>query len=254
MAPADVSSPDATSSAASPQVIAMHGWAGDSRQWQPLASQLEARGWRWCGGERGYGDHPPEPPRWREGAGRKVVIAHSLGPHLLPAEVWAAAGAVVLLASFGRFLPLGAAGRRLRTALAGMEAALADTASARAMLRSFLSEAAAPEPLSALSSGPANGPLGPLQLERLRADLALLEQTEGLPAGFPDRVPVLLVEAGEDRIVAPEARALLRQALPRATHLPLPDAGHALLSAPLLEPLLAWLDTGRSAPPPPGPR
>ncbi|MEB3157316.1 MAG: alpha/beta hydrolase [Cyanobacteriota bacterium] len=249
MAPADVSPP----AAASPQVIAMHGWAGDSRQWRLLAAPLEARGWRWCGGERGYGDQPPEPPRWR-GPGRKVVIAHSLGPHLLPAEVWAAADAVVLLASFGRFLPAGVAGRRLRAALAGMDAALADTASARAMLRSFLAEAAAPDPPSALPSGPADGPLGPLQLERLRADLALLERTEGLPPGFPDGVPVLLVEAGEDRIVAPEARALLRQALPRATHLPLPGAGHALLTAPLVEPLLAWLDTGRLAPPTPGPR
>ncbi len=247
MAPADVSPP----AEPSPQVIAMHGWAGDSRQWQPLATQLEARGWRWRGGERGYGDQSPAPPRW-QGAGRKVVIAHSLGPHLLPAEVWEGADAVVLLASFGRFLPRGAAGRRLRAALVGMDAALADTASARAMLRGFLSEAAAPDPPSALPSGPADGPLAPPQLERLRADLALLERTEGLPTGFPADVPVLVVEAGEDRIVAPEARALLREALPRATHLPLPGAGHALLTAPLLEPLLTWLATGRLAAQTPG--
>lgn len=247
MAPADVSPP----AASSPQVIAMHGWAGDGRQWQPLATALAACGWRWHSGERGYGDQLPQPPRWRE-AGRKVVIAHSLGPHLLPAEVWAAADAVVLLASFGRFLPEGAAGRRLRTALAGMDAALADTATARAMLRAFLNEAAAPDPPSALPSGPADGPLASPQLERLRADLALLERTEGLPPGFPTDVPVLLVEAGEDRIVAPEARALLREALPRASHLLLPGAGHALLTAPLLEPLLAWLDTGRLAAQTPG--
>lgn len=246
MALADVSRP--CPAEPTPRVIAMHGWAGDSRQWQPLAAAFAERGWDWRSGERGYGAPPPRAPRW-EGEGRKVVIAHSLGPHLLPAEVWAAADAVVLLASFGRFVPPGAAGRRLRAALEGMAAALEERDAARAMLRRFLREAVAPDPIEALVTGPEEGPLEPPQLERLRADLELLERTEGLPEGFPGGVPVLIVEAGEDRIVAPEARALLREALPEATHLLLPGAGHALLTAPLLEPLLAWLATGRLSPP-----
>ena len=246
MAPADVSRPRAA--APTPQVIAMHGWAGDSRQWQPLAAAFEERGWHWRSGERGYGARAPQAPGW-QGEGRKVVIAHSLGPHLLPAEVWAEADAVVLLASFGRFVPPGAAGRRLRAGLAGMAAALEEATTARAMLQSFLGEAAAPDPVEALPVGPAEGPLAPPQLARLRADLELLERTEGLPRGFPMGVPVLLVEAGADRIVTPDARALLRQALPRATCLSLPGAGHALLTAPLAEPLFAWLATGRLDPP-----
>ena len=242
MAPADASPPGPVEP--TPQVIAMHGWAGDSRQWSPLAAQLEERGWHWHSGERGYGASPPHQPRWRA-EGRKVVIAHSLGPHLLPAEVFAEADAVVLLASFGRFVPPGATGRRLRAALAGMAAALHDADAARAMLHRFLSEAVAPDPIEALAPGPAEGPLAAPQLERLRHDLELLEHTEGLPAACPKGVPVLIVEAGEDRIVAPEARALLREALPHADHLPLPGAGHALLTAPLLEPLLDWLLSGR---------
>jgi pimeloyl-[acyl-carrier protein] methyl ester esterase len=245
MAPADLPRPrpgDAT-----PQVIAMHGWAGDSLHWQRLAAPFEERGWRWRCGERGYGARPPHEPRW-QGEGRKVVIAHSLGPHLLPAAVWAAADAVVLLASFGRFVPPGPRGRRLRTALEGMAAALAEREAARAMLRRFQSEAVAPDPIEALVSGPAEGPLGPPQLERLRADLRVLERTTGLPEAVPAERPVLIVEAGDDRIVAPEARALLREALPHATHLLLPGAGHALLTAPLLEPLLAWLASGRLPP------
>jgi pimeloyl-[acyl-carrier protein] methyl ester esterase len=246
MALADVSRP--RSAEPNPQVIAMHGWAGDSRQWQPLAAAFEERGWRWRSGERGYGTAPPQVPRW-QAEGRKVVIAHSLGPHLLPAEVLAEADAVVLLASFGRFVPPGAAGRRLRAALEGMAAALHEADAARPMLHRFLSEAVAPDPIEALAPGPAEGPLAAPQLERLRADLRLLERTEGLPAAFPKGVPVLIVEAGEDRIVAPEARALLREALPQADHLPLPGAGHALLTAPLLEPLLAWLLSGCLSPP-----
>ena len=246
MAPADVSPPGSVE--ATPQVIAMHGWAGESQQWHPLAAELEGRGWRWQSGERGYGASPPHQPRWRE-EGRKVVIAHSLGAHLLPAEVLAEADAVVLLASFGRFVPPGVAGRRLRAALAGMAAALHDADAARAMLRRFLSEAVAPDPIEALTPGPAEGPLEPPHLERLRHDLELLERSAGLPAAFPSGVPVLIVEAGADRIVAPEARALLREALPRADHLLLPGAGHALLTVPLLEPLQAWIARIRLSPP-----
>jgi pimeloyl-[acyl-carrier protein] methyl ester esterase len=246
MAPADIPQPR-PAAPTFPQVIAMHGWASDARQWQPLEAIAQARGWAWQSGERGYGARRPHQPRWRE-EGRRVVIAHSLGPHLLPAEVLASADAVVLLASFARFLPAGKAGRRLRTALQGMAAALTDPSEARAMLRRFLIEAAAPDPLEAMAPGPADDPLAPEALERLRDDLRLLERTAGLPEAFPTGVPVLIVEAGADRIVAPEARALLRDALPHAACLPLAGAGHALLRAPLLEPLLAWLQDGRLSP------
>lgn len=234
--------------ASPPQVIAMHGWGSDARQWQPLEALARGRGWGWQSGERGYGVRAPHQPRWREG-GRRLVIAHSLGPHLLPAEVLAAADAVVLLASFGRFVPPGPAGRRLRAALGGMAAALGEAAAARAMLHRFLRQAAAPEPIEAMAPGPADGPLEPEGLERLRSDLRLLERTAGLPEAFPTSVPVWIVEAGDDRIVAPEARALLRAALPRAEALTLPGVGHALLGAPLREPLLAWLESAPGAPP-----
>jgi pimeloyl-[acyl-carrier protein] methyl ester esterase len=222
----------------------MHGWAGDGSQWAPWQDVARQRGWRWQSGERGYGARTPLRPAWREG-GQRWLIAHSLGPHLLPAEVLAGADAVVLLASFGRFVPPGQAGRRLRGALAGMAAALDEAERARAMLHRFLVEAAAPDPMEAMAPGPADGPLEVEGLERLRTDLHQLEHTTGLPEAFPSAVPVLIVEAGDDRIVVPEARALLREALPEAERLTLPGAGHALLRAPLLEPVLAWLGERR---------
>jgi pimeloyl-[acyl-carrier protein] methyl ester esterase len=155
--------------------------------------------------------------------------------------VLAEAEAVILLASFGRFVPPGKGGRALQTALEGMAAALADPIDASAMLRRFLIKAAAPDPIDAMGPGPADAPLRPAGLERLRNDLRLLAATQGLPKAFPAEVPVLIVEAGDDQIVVPEARALLREALPDATVLALPGAGHALLRAPILEPVLTWI-------------
>jgi pimeloyl-[acyl-carrier protein] methyl ester esterase len=231
-----------------PQVIAMHGWAGTAASWKPWQLAAEARGWRWRSGERGYGSAPPSWPAW-DAAGLRVLVSHSMGVHLLPSELLAAAERVVLLAGFGRFVPPGRDGRPVRAALAAMGAALAEgpdpieTAQrAQALLRTFLAEAAAPDPPGALPCGPADQPVGPVARQLLRHDLALLEASTDLPAAFPDQVPVLLVEAGEDRIVGPAVRELLRQRLPAAERILLPSAGHAFLSSPPQAAVLQWVE------------
>ena len=109
------------------------------------------------------------------------------------------------------------------------------------MLHRFLRQAAAPDPIELSPPGPAEGPLGLEQRQRLRDDLQLLQHTAGLPAGFPRAAPVLVVEAAEDRIVAPEARQLLRQQLAGAEWVTIPGAGHSLLRAPVLPLVLEWL-------------
>jgi pimeloyl-[acyl-carrier protein] methyl ester esterase len=227
-------------------VIAMHGWSGEASHWNPWCDAFACRGWRWQSGERGYGAARALTPRWQDG-GRRVVIAHSMGPHLLPAAVLADADAVVLLASFGRFVPPGAPGRRLRSALQQMAHQLATPDDARVMLHSFLREAAAPESAELLPPGPADGPLGTLQRQRLRHDLELLGRTSGLPEGFPDGIPVLVVEAAQDRIVVPEARQLLRRDLETRRHplrwLTLEGAGHCLLQPGLVEEVMGWLQS-----------
>jgi len=219
----------------------MHGWCGEASHWQPWCHQFAAHRWHWQSGERGYGSAAAQIPDWLERGGRRVVIGHSLGPHLLPQELLAQAEAVVLLAGFGRFVPPGPQGERLSQALATMADQLNDCEAARAMLRRFLRKAAAPDPIELSPPGPAEGPLGPEQRQRLRDDLQMLHDTAGLPAGFPLAGPVLVVEAAEDRIVAPEARKLLRQELAGAEWLTIPGAGHSLLSAPVLTLVLEWL-------------
>jgi pimeloyl-[acyl-carrier protein] methyl ester esterase len=224
------------------QLLAMHGWAGDSRGWESFRAHARRRGWIWTAADRGYGPSPPLPPRWSGAARRRVLIVHSLGPHLLSAEVLAAADAVVLLASFGRFLPPGRAGRRLQVALAGMAEALAGPR-AETMLKAFLSEAAAPKSLSQLPWTILDAPLHGAGRDRLQGDLALLGRTAGLPPALPAAVPCLIVEAGADRIVIPEARTLLRQERPDATVIHYPDAGHCLLGSPVVQDLMAWIDS-----------
>jgi pimeloyl-[acyl-carrier protein] methyl ester esterase len=222
-------------------LLAMHGWAGDGRSWSLFAAAAAEQGWGCLAVERGYGGQPLCEPAWR-GPGPRVLITHSLGLHLLPAEVLAAAEAVVLLASFGRFVPEGASGRRLRTALAGMRSALTGSpAQATAMLRTFLGEATAPVPMEALPCTILDQPLQPEGQARLLADLELLEASTGLPEAFPRRAPCLIVAAGADRIVTPEASAALRESLPRADHLLMQGAGHALLATPVVPMVMGWI-------------
>jgi len=223
------------------QLIAMHGWAGDAQGWEPFHSAWSARGWTWQCGERGYGGQAPRPVAWQSGQGLKLVIAHSLGPHLLPASVLAQADAVVLLASFGAFLPGGASGRRLRSAVAAMASQLAGP-EASAMLQTFMERAAAPQPSSLLPPGIAAAPIAAFGRQRLAEDLDLLAATAGLPPGFPLQARVLIVEGGEDQIVNPQARHQLRNLLPAADNLVLAGVGHCLLSPALVPTVCGWIE------------
>ena len=223
------------------QLIAMHGWAGDAQGWEPFHSAWSARGWAWQGGERGYGGQAPRPVAWRSNQGLKLVIAHSLGPHLLPAAVLAQADAVVLLASFGRFVPEGPSGRRLRSALAAMASQLAGP-EASTMLQTFMERAAAPQPASLLPPGIANSPLAASGRQLLAEDLNMLAATAGLPPGFPLQARVLIVEGSEDQIVSPQSRQQLRNLLPAADTLVLAGVGHCLLSPALVPTVCGWIE------------
>ena len=228
-----------------PQAIAMHGWGRDARTWEPWQGATASLGWRWQTGERGYGRFSPRVPAWSEhGSGtRRLVIGRSLGPHMVPADVFREADTVVLLASFATFVPPGREGRRTRAALDGMAASLKDETRARAMLEVFTARVAEPQSPDLLPPGPLDGSLSEDNRSRLREDLDLLARCDGLPSGFPRGARVLIVEAEEDRIVEREARAMLREALPEADVITLPGVGHALLAGDVIGRVVAWVES-----------
>ena len=177
---------------------------------------------------------------------RRVVIAHSLGPHLLPDAVLAQATDVVLLASFSRFVPEGPKGRALKTGLKSMRRCLGSDAEAE-MLTTFLRRAAAPSPPDGLPRGPIQEGLSIEGRQRLSDDLDRLIASAELPVGLQDTTRVLVVEAAQDAIVVPAARQELRDALQTrlqhpAEHWCLSGSGHALLVPDLLIRIQRWLD------------
>jgi pimeloyl-[acyl-carrier protein] methyl ester esterase len=164
---------------------------------------------------------------------------------MVPADVFRKADVVVLLVSFATFVPPGREGRRTRAALAGMAACLEDGTRARAMLEVFTARVAEPQSPDLLPPGPLDGSLSEDNRSRLREDLDLLARCDGLPSGFPRGARVLIVEAEEDRIVEPEARALLRKALPEADVITLPGVGHALLAGEVIDRVMEWVEAHR---------
>ena len=238
------------------QVIAMHGWSGDSTAWAPWERHFSHRGWLWQSGERGYGNRQSCNPIWVEPSSdettplmalqRRVVIAHSLGAHLLDPCVLCQATDVVLLASFGRFVPQGPAGRALRTGLRGMLKAIGGPSEAT-MLRTFLKRAAQPADVRCLPPGPGQKGLSKRGRNYLKSDLECLIGTSCLPAGLPKTARVLVVDGMDDAIVAPAASREHLHAL--TSHLQdapeqwqLWGVGHALLVPDLLVRVQQWLD------------
>lgn len=229
------------------ELLAMHGWGGDSRAWAPWAAEASQRGWQLRTGERGYGALPPEQPAWDGQSRHRIVMGHSLGAHLVEPQLWAGATAVVLLASFAAFVPEGRAGRPLRTALAGMASQLR-AGNGEAMLRQFLEQVASPFPPERLPQGPLEHGLSSVGAERLLADLERLAATsdlpEGLQGGAARQLPVLIVEAADDQIVCAASREQLKARLPEATVITLPRAGHGLLGAGVHTAVLNWIADG----------
>ena len=135
------------------QVLAVHGWAGHAAQWTSWRRLMEQRHWPMQAMERGYGTSTPTLPSWTDAAGPRVLIAHSLGLHVLPAPLLQEATALVLLGCFTAFVPEGRKGRATQAGLKGMRAALG-TEAEKTMLERFFQRAIQPLSPSACPPSP----------------------------------------------------------------------------------------------------
>ena len=218
----------------------MHGWGSDQRNWDAFEPHCQQRGWQLQRLDRGYGRFPEQSASWLP-QGRRALLVSSLGSQLVPSELLQQAEAVVLLASFGRFVPKGAAGRPLQQTLRLMDERLG-AGDLLGLFADFRVKVAEPQPVEYLPPGIEDGPVSDLGMQRLRQDLELLGCCDGLPEAFPKPAAVLIVEAMADTIVHPKSRAALRQELPEAELMELAGIGHGLLSPGLCEQVLGWLD------------
>ncbi len=233
------------------EVIAMHGWSGDSNAWSEWATYFENNGWDWKSGERGYGDLPPSQPLWNTESEAKqsqsrAVIAHSLGPHLITPGILKEATHIVLLCSFSSFFPRQQNNRALKQGIQGMRERLG-TAKEITMLQNFLQKAYRPLPSNAVPPSPITKGLSLEGRERLKNDLELLINTSGLPDGIPTKAKVLVIDGLEDAIIPQGAKNVLIEDLTKHLQTPpnhwvIPECGHSLLVPGLIEKVEGWLD------------
>ena len=233
------------------EIISMHGWGSDSSSWKQWKEYFLRHGWQWQSGERGYGGLPSESPTWQNSLhdpcnAKRVVIAHSLGPHLIQKEVHQHATHLVLLASFSSFAPKVNKSRSLPTALEGMQRLLGSNDEQK-MLNNFLLKASFPLSTNCLPPGPIQKGLTHQGRQRLKEDLDLLIQTSQLPTGICTNANVLIVNAEEDAIVTSAAKKKLLEDLAMVQKTPpaeweIKGAGHSLISPGLIKKIYNWLE------------
>ncbi|WP_269621811.1 alpha/beta hydrolase [Prochlorococcus marinus] len=232
------------------QIIAMHGWCGDSTFWENWEDHFKLNGWQWRNSERGYGHLTPSEPFWMVNAQenhltKKVIFCHSLGIHLISSKVLKEASHIVLLNSFSRFIPKGRESRSIKTALNGMQKHL-NKATERAMLLKFIQKANQPYKENYWLPELLKNSLSPKGRKMLSQDLELLINTKGLPPAFPKTGRVLVINGGNDHILSSVARSELLDDL--SNHLnqsPLnwiiKDEGHNILCIDLVDRINNWL-------------
>ena len=189
-----------------------HGWGWDAGGWDAWRRQAPPD-WRIAAGERGYFGAVPTPL-----APAPVVVCHSFGLHLAPAELLSRAALLVVLGGFERFH----GDERSRAALRRMRRRL--SREPNALLRDFRSACHAPRPAPAALCG--DGAVQAWRADLLQDDLERLDRDEGLTAVPAGRA--LILHGRADAVVAPERAEALQAAWPGSSLVLHPEGGHAL--------------------------
>ena len=233
------------------EIIAMHGWAGDSNQWSNWEKIFKCCDWEWQTVERGYKDINPNAPRWNNDPNqigiKRVAICHSLGSHLIDTRVLCSATHVVLINSFSRFIPSGNENRPIRLALNKMMNAI-NTPNEAAMLRKFYTKAYKPNCMDVKSSESNLLHISDSGRLRLKNDLKLLINSDSLPIGLNNSAKVLIVNSEQDYILANQTKEKLAEdlinhleAVPKIINLQ--DEGHSITKIKNIKKVKHWLES-----------
>ncbi len=232
------------------EIIAMHGWAGNSHQWTNWERIFTSCDWEWQTSERGYKDISPHTPKWNHNTNqvelKRVAICHSLGSHLIDKEVLDSATHVVLLNSFSRFIPTSKENRPIKLALNRMMNAI-NTPNEADMLRKFHIKAYKPNHISVQPSESNLLHISDSGRLRLKNDLKLLMNSNSLPNGINNSAKVLIVNSEQDYILANETKEKLAEdlinhldAVPKIINLQ--DEGHSITKIKNIKKVKHWLE------------
>ena len=202
-------------------VVAQHGWGFGAWCWDRWRDVLPAGFALHCP-DRGYFG-----PAVAVAARPRIVLAHSLGLHLLPPQLYAAAELIAVISGFRSFhSPCARQARRSRRTVEQMLTRLEREPAA--LLADFYARCGAPPD----SCGP-----GAIDADGLRCDLQLLQESVLELSAIPTAAQVLILHGSRDRVVPVERAEELRELLPNSALAIVAEAGHAL---PLTHPCACW--------------
>ena len=201
-------------------VVAQHGWGFGAWCWDRWRDVLPAGFALHCP-DRGYFG-----PAMAVEVRPRIVLAHSLGLHLLSPQLWAAE-LIVIISGFRSFHS--ACARQARRSRRTVEQMLARLErEPAALLADFYarcgvsSEGHWPEIVDA---------------DSLRRDLQLLQESVLELSAIPAAAQVLILHGSRDRVVPVERAEELRELLPNSALAIVAEAGHAL---PLTHVRTSW--------------
>ena len=232
------------------EIIAIHGWAGDSNQWSNWEKIFKINDWKWQTYERGYKDISPHVPQWNYDSNqlgiKRVAICHSLGSHLINTKVLNLATHVVLINSFSRFATTGKENRPIKLALERMMNAI-NTPNEASMLKKFYLKAYKPNQIDVESSEPNLLKISDVGRLKLKKDLKLLMNSDSLPIGLKSSTKVLIVNSEQDHILANQTKEKLAEdliknmeAFPKIINLL--DEGHFITKVKNITKVKEWLE------------
>ena len=230
------------------EIIAMHGWAGDSNQWSTWIDCFQD--WEWQTAERGYKDLCPYRPKWNNDLNqsglKRVAICHSLGSHLIEKRILNSATHVVLINSFSRFIPSGKENRSIKMALKRMMNAI-NTENEASMLKKFHIKAHQPHDINVESKESILLDVSDSGRLRLKNDLKVLMNSDSLPTGLKSDVKVLVMNSKKDYILANQTKEKLAEDLidyleADPTIVNFQEEGHSISKIKNIKKIKQWLE------------